>query len=186
MIFIKTYEKFNIGSPLLDLENNVDFDLINIIKSTVPSGSDILEISCGNGSDSAYLSSIGYKVICSETNDDYVENARSIGLECLNHDTRNTFPFKDGQFDLIYSRLGLHYFTVDELDKILKELSRIGDKLLITVKLVNDIQTNKVILTEKVWKESIGEYFTISKYKVQDGVLYGSHSKWLEILASSK
>ncbi len=186
MRYLKTYESFNIGSPLLKLSDNVDYDLVDVIKSSAPIGSQILEISCGNAADAKYLSKIGYKVTCTETNDGYIENAKSLGLNCMNHDTKDKFPFKDKQFSLIYSRLGLHYFTAEELDLILQELSRIGNKLLITVKLVNDIQTNKIILTEDIWKDIISKHFNIEEFEVKEGILYDVQSKWLEILSGSK
>lgn len=184
MRYLKTYEHF--GSPLLKLNDNIDYDLIDLVKSCVPKGTSILEISCGNGSDAKYLEKSGYKVICTDINPEYVKNVNSIGIECIQHDTKDKFPFSDKQFGLVYSRLGLHYFTPEELDKIFEELSRIGNKLVFSVKLVNDIQTNKVILTEDLWKNIVNKYYNIEEFEVKEGNLYGSPSKWLEILAGTK
>lgn len=78
------------------------------------------------------------------------------------NDTRNKFPYKDEEFDLIYSRLGLHYFTESELDSIFSELSRIGNKLLITVKIEEDyFKTGKIILSPEKWFEIISKYYKI-------------------------
>lgn len=81
-------------SILLNLKDNEDISMINIIKSKFPIGSKILEISCGNGVDSLYLKSIGYDVTCTELNDDYVNNAKDLGLNCIKHDTLNKFPLR--------------------------------------------------------------------------------------------
>ena len=187
MKHLKTYQKFyeSIGSSLLDLSNNVDHHLISQIQMSVKSGGSILEISCGNGSDSLHLQELGFKVTCTELNPEYVQNAKDLGLNCIQHNTKNKFPFSDKEFDLVYSRLGLHYFTEEELNSIFSELQRIGKKILITVKVVDDIKTGKVILTEEKWKEIVNRFFNIKSFEVKEGQLYGNHSKWIEIKADS-
>lgn len=180
-----TYKKFyeNIGSPLLNLSNNVDYYLISEIKKNTKPGDSILEISCGNGADSLYLQELGFNVTCTEINSEYIKNAKDLGLNCIQHNTKDKFPFSDSEFDLVYSRLGLHYFTEEELGKILPELKRIGKKILITVKVVDDIKTGKVILTPDKWNQIISKFFDISKFELKEGKLYGSQSKWIEIVA---
>jgi ubiquinone/menaquinone biosynthesis C-methylase UbiE len=168
MIRIEKYffftESRNIGSPLLDIKDNVDNLLISKIKKEIKIGDKLLEISCGNGSDSYYLMSLGYDVICTEINDKYIGNAISIGLNCIKHNTIDKFPFNDNEFEIIYSRLELHYFTEEELYRIFKELKRIGKKILITVKIVDDIKTGKIILTENKWYEIISGFFEIKEF----------------------
>jgi SAM-dependent methyltransferase len=184
MKHLKTYQKFyeSIGSPLLDLSNNVDHHLISKIQKSVKPADSILEISCGNGSDSLKLQELGYEVTCTEYNTDYVKNAQDLGLDCIQHDTKKKFPFSNDEFDLIYSRLGLHYFTEEELNSIFSELQRIGKRILITVKVVDDIKTGKVILTPDKWNEIISKFFDIKVFEIKEGELYGSQSKWIEIL----
>jgi hypothetical protein len=184
---LKTYKKFyeSIGSPLLDLSNNVDQHLISQIQKSVKPPASILEISCGNGVDSLQLQELGFKVTCTELNPEYVQNAKDLGLNCIQHDTKNKFPFSDKEFDLIYSRLGLHYFTEEELNSIFSELQRIGKKVLITVKVVDDIKTGKVILTPDKWNEIISKFFDIRVFEIKEGELYGNQSKWIEIEGDS-
>ena len=182
----KTFKLFeNIGSPLLDLSNNVDINLISQIQKILKPGSSILEISCGNGADSMKLQELGFKVSCTELNPEYVENARRLGLNCIEHNTKDKFTYLDKEFDLIYSRLGLHYFTEEELNDIFSELRRIGKRILITVKVVDDIKTGKVILTPEIWNKIISKFFDIKRFEIKEGQLYGSQSKWIEIIGDS-
>lgn len=186
---IKSYKIFlesldTINSPLLSLSDNVDKHLISIIQDNVGEGSKILELSCGNAADSLYLKELGYDVTCTEFDEGYVNSAIDKGLNCIKHDTRLKFPFRDSEFDLTYSRLGLHYFTENELESIIGELRRISKKILITVKVEQDsIMTNKIILTPDKWKEIIENFFQIEIFNVKEGFLYGKESKWIEILA---
>lgn len=183
--FAQFNESNKIGSPLLSLKDNIDHQLIDLIRSEVKPSGKILEISCGNGADSLYLQELGYQVVCTEYNSEYVQNAKDLGLDCFLHDTKNEFSFQDKEFDLVYSRLGLHYFTPEELESIFSEINRISKKMLITVKIVDDIKTGKVILTPQIWKEIISKKFDIKKFEIKSGLLYGSQSGWIEILADS-
>lgn len=184
MKYLKLFENFQ-NSPLLNLKGNEDTNLISEISSLI-SGGNILEISCGNGSDAIKLHEMGYNVIATDYNNEYVNWANKF-IKCIKHDTRDKFPFNDNQFDLTYSRLGLHYFTKDELQLIFNELARITSKYLVfSVKLVNDIHTGKVILDKTTWEELTREYFNILKSNIKTGKLYDNQSQWLEITAVKK
>ena len=121
-----------------------------------------------------------------EINNDYVENAIKIGINCINHNTKNKFPFRNNEFDLTYSRLGLHYFTLEELENIFSEIHRISKYLLFSVKLVNDIPTGKIILSKNDWINLVEKNFNIISNQVKNGILYDNQSNWLEILAIKK
>lgn len=182
MRYLKKYESFN--SPLLNLENNIDKYLISIITDNFKIGSNILEVSCGNAADSLYLKELGYNVKCTELDENYVENAKKLGIDCIQHDTTNKFPYDNEEFDLVYSRLGLHYFNESQLDSIFSELSRISKSILITVKVEEDyFKTGKVILSPQKWNEIINKYFNIEKFDIKQGLLYDKESKWIEIFA---
>ena len=183
MIYLKNFKLFENTSVLLALKDNIDSDLIGKIKKLIPTGK-ILEISCGNGADAIELSKLGYDVTATDLDDGYINFVNSQGVECIKHDTKKTFPFNDNQFDLVYSRLGLHYFTEEELNHIFTDINRITKKYLVfTVKLVNDIPTGKVIFTENTCKELVSNNFDILSSSVKEGILYDNQSKWLEIIA---
>ena len=183
MIYLKNFKLFENTSVLLALKDNIDSDLIGKIKKLIPTGK-ILEISCGNGADAIELSKLGYDVTATDLDDGYINFVNSQGVECIKHDTKKPFPFYEDQFDLVYSRLGLHYFTEEELNHIFTDINRITKKYLVfTVKLVNDIPTGKVIFTENTWKELVSNNFDILSSSVKEGILYDNQSKWLEIIA---
>lgn len=188
MRYLKTYRKFNlfenrIQPILLNLEDNVDNELITKIQNLLPTGR-ILEIACGNGSDAIKLNELGYDVTATDFTKEYVDYVNQY-IPCFQHDTRDEFPFDDKKFDLVYSRLGLHYFNEEELKSIFTEISRLTKKYLVfTVKLANDnLNTGKVILDESKWKEIVSDEFNIISSEVKQGELYGDESKWLEIIA---
>ena len=72
MRYLVPFKIFESSSPLLDIKGNVDSNLISKIESLSPSS--ILEISCGNGSDSIELSNKGYDVEATDNNKEYVLN----------------------------------------------------------------------------------------------------------------
>jgi SAM-dependent methyltransferase len=179
----KLFENQN-WSPLLDLEGNIDYELIDIIESLLPNKGKILEISCGNGTDAIELSGKGYDVTCTENNQGYYEHVSQF-VKCIKHDTRNKFPFEDKSFDLVYSRLGLHYFSKEELSSIFSEISRLSNYLVFSVKIEqDDINTGKVILSKEDWEELLSENFNMISSESKEGILYDKESKWLEIAAS--
>jgi SAM-dependent methyltransferase len=184
MKYLKTF--FETYKPLLDLVNNVDNDLLDKIKNILPSG-DILEISCGNGADAIELKKLGYTVTCTDNNKYYVDHIKK-HVNSILHDTRDTFPFSDKQFDLVFSRLGLHYFDKDDLEKIFSEINRISKSYLVfSVKLTNDdLSSDKVIISENDWVGLVEKYYKIESKEIKEGLLYGSPSKWLEIVANKR
>ena len=60
-------------SPLLDLTDNTDIQMINFIRSNFPKKSKILEIACGNGEDALHLKKLGYYVVATDINNDLVD-----------------------------------------------------------------------------------------------------------------
>lgn len=175
-------EELNRQAPLLKLDGNADIELIEKIQSLISSGN-ILEISCGNGADALELLKRGYVVFGTENNQQYADHVNQ-KINCVKHDTKDKFPFPDNSFDLVYSRLGLHYFSEQELQSIFKDISRITKEYLVfTVKLVNDIKTGKNILTKETWENIVSEEFEIVSSSEKEGILYDNQSKWLEIVA---
>lgn len=179
-----SYRKFLESSSLLGLSGNVDDHLISIIKNNVQKGGSILEISCGNCEDSVALVKLGYNVISTEIDENYVNNAIKRGINCIKHDTKDPLPFKSGEFDLTYSRLSLHYFSEEELIKIFSEIRRVSRNILFTVKVQSDkLKTGKIIHSVEFWRDMVETFFNIQIFEVKTGKLYGEESRWLEAFA---
>jgi SAM-dependent methyltransferase len=92
-------------------------------------GERILEIGCGNGRDSRYLAMNGYVVVAT----DFSEVAVAKSAETNNYsnlqfsvlDVREQLPFSNGEFDVVYSSLALHYFTDEMTKDIFREIHRV-------------------------------------------------------------
>lgn len=172
-------------APLLNLKSNVDHQLINLIESMISENSKILEISCGNGADSFELKRKGYTVVSTENNREYYNYVSNHGINCIRHDTKDRFPFSDNSFDMVYSRLGLHYFTKEELKKIFSDINRITKYLVFTVKIKQDnLETGKIMISKNEWEDLVSSNkFEILSSIIREGILYDDQSTWLEISA---
>lgn len=104
----------------------------------------VLDIGCGTGSDTLYLSERRYNVITC----DYSQEALSIvkenikGTESVQLDISKRLPFHDNNVGLIIADLSLHYFNEETTFSIMDELKRImknNGHLIIRVNSINDI-----------------------------------------------
>lgn len=87
----------------------------------------IIDLGCGSGNDTIYLKERGYEVISCDFSEkvlirlsNFVDN---LNTECF--DLKAGIPFEDNCAKVVISDLSLHYFTWDDTEKILKDISRI-------------------------------------------------------------
>lgn len=87
----------------------------------------VLDLGCGIGYDSDYLSQKGLDVVACDFSDvalkrlkERVPRAQTILL-----DISEKLPFEDATFDLIIADLSLHYFDEKTTEKIMREIGRI-------------------------------------------------------------
>ncbi|MEM2138732.1 MAG: class I SAM-dependent methyltransferase [Candidatus Woesearchaeota archaeon] len=118
----------------------------------------VLDLCCGKGSDAIYFHNKRFLVTAIDYSNEAIrqfnetQKRYGIFISTLVKDILETLPFNDESFDYVYSRLGLGYFTDEELKKILAEVNRIlkkGGLFFIQVKSVNDILYGKGKLIEK-------------------------------------
>ena len=90
-------------------------------------GTKVLDLGCGIGYDSDYLTRKGLEVVACDFSEvalrrlkERVPSAKTILL-----DISETLPFEDKSFDLIVADLSLHYFDEKTTEKIMKEIKRI-------------------------------------------------------------
>ncbi len=102
----------------------------------------LLDLGCGDGEDSIFFSNKGLGVTAvdfSESGIDLLQK-KSKKIKCLLSDIRK-INLPESSFDIVYSHLGLHYFTNKETDKIFEKIYKIlspGGLLFIKCKSVSD------------------------------------------------
>jgi ubiquinone/menaquinone biosynthesis C-methylase UbiE len=133
------YNNIELKAPKIDDWLDKHLDTLNNSSNT-----QILDLGCGFGNDTLYLTQKGLPVLSC----DYCENA----LDRLHHfidnpntqlvDMRNSLPFDDNFFKVIITDLTLHYFNDATTKSIIKEIYRvlkIGGVLLCRVNSINEL-----------------------------------------------
>ena len=93
------------------------------------SGWRVLELGCGSGPYSIWLAQRGAQVVGLDLSQTMVslarERAHTLGIQADFRvaDIRDTLPFNDAEFDLIFSATTLHY--VDDLAALMREAARV-------------------------------------------------------------
>lgn len=101
------------------------------ILSYLPPKSQLLELAAGQGQDSRFFATHGFKVVCTDFSPKALEiasdKAQKAGLyiQTVELPLLSTFPFEDASFDVVYSHLGLQYFCKDDTLSIIKEIHRV-------------------------------------------------------------
>lgn len=72
------------------------------------------------------------------------------------HDARKRFPFKNKKFDLVISLGCLHNFKIYDLEKSLKEISRVGKKQYI---MVESFRNDKELFNLQCWALTAETFF---------------------------
>lgn len=91
----------------------------------------LLDVGCGNGTDSIYFARHGFQVVATDFSQSGIEILRhavpqqGILITAKRHDTTKRFPFRDASFDVIYAHLSLHYFDDVTTRKVFREMRRL-------------------------------------------------------------
>lgn len=87
----------------------------------------ILEVGCGGGDLLRVLSDAGYWVTGTDFAIGAIELAKNTAprARLLVWDSRDPFPFQEGEFDLVVASLSLHYFDDETLSRIVSRISRL-------------------------------------------------------------
>ena len=87
----------------------------------------VLDLGCGNGNDTLYLTEKGFKVIACDFSLVALENVKlSVpNVETKQLDISQTLPFENESFDLIIADLSLHYFDSKTTVSVMNEIKRI-------------------------------------------------------------
>ena len=104
----------------------------------------LLELGCGGGRDTRYLTGLGLRVIAGDYSPEALELCRtSVPLADVRLiDLREPLPFTDGAFPVVVASLCLHFFTWSHTLEIMEDIRRClkqGGFLLLRVNSTRDI-----------------------------------------------
>lgn len=132
------YKTKTVKKPTYDLWLNKHIDILEKNKDK-----EIIDLGCGTGADTLYLTERGYKVIAC----DYSEEALKIlnkfipEVKTIQIDISKTLPFQKESMGLIIADLSLHYFNNETTKNIVKEINRVlkpNGYLIVRVNSIND------------------------------------------------
>ncbi len=117
----ETHQKYSQGKIVYDNWLDSYKSILDECKTTV------LDLGCGTGNDTSYLTEKGFKVLAcdySEVALDKIKNSFD-NVETKLLDISQPLPFADNSFDLIVADLSLHYFDEKTTMSIMQEIKRI-------------------------------------------------------------
>jgi len=173
-------------------KDEADYNTINSLTKMIPSGSKVLDLSFGDGSNSEFFIEKGFDVYGTDISDLAVETMTDKYPEYtwISHDTLDKFPFPDNSFNLVFARLALHYFKKEDLERILIDINRIlknNGYLYIMVKCsdTGNLNTEKKLYDSEEWSNMISENFEIIEFSEEKKKAYSyeNESILLEIIA---
>jgi len=190
-------------------ELNEPTDFAKEVQRMFSSKVKILELGCGSGSDSYFFALQGNSVIATDFSEIAIKKNKSkhtmSQLEFQVMDISKKMQFSDKKFDLVYSRLSLHYFTDKVTKSIFKEIHRVlkpSGYLCFVCKSTKDPLYGKGEKIEKDLFENEGhirhyfsdEYvreclaglFGITKLTSGKEHFYGSLSAFIKVIAQKK
>ncbi|MFA5603259.1 MAG: class I SAM-dependent methyltransferase [Bacilli bacterium] len=141
-IYKKIWDKYHVDC----FEGKIKYDawLDNYLDIINKSQDKIIDLGCGSGNNSLYLTKLGKQVVAC----DYSVKALDIvkkhidNIEIMQFDMQDRFPFDSNFTDLIIADLSIHYFSSEKTKKILTEIKRIlkdNGYLIFRVNSLNDI-----------------------------------------------
>jgi ubiquinone/menaquinone biosynthesis C-methylase UbiE len=92
-------------------------------------GSPSLDLGCGAGQDTRFLTELGFAVVAVDFSEEALEitRRRAPAAKTQNVDLTRGLPFPDAHFGIIVASLSLHYFPWHQTTKILDDIRRCLD-----------------------------------------------------------
>ena len=122
-----------------------------------------LDLGCGIGQYTKRFMDYGYDVISSDISTIALNKVKEFNSNIINLDMRETLPFEDNKFDVVFASLSIHYFSDSDTKHLMSEVKRILKKDGLFIGSVNGMQGLEVIKdTAKVIEHHY--YFNNGKY----------------------
>lgn len=135
----EAYKTHAAQAPLYDLWLDKHRSILEKSKDTP-----ILDLGCGSGHDSLYLTERGYQVISCDKSEAAISKVRQAipaGVAII-VDMLDGLPFEDKSFDIVIADLSLHYFKWEDTVRIVRDISRVLSNdgyLLCRLNSINDV-----------------------------------------------
>ncbi len=91
----------------------------------LPRGGAALDLGCGIGQYTRWLMERGFSVTSGDISDIALAQVARFNPNTAKIDMRRPLPFEDGQFDLVFANLSIHYFDGATTRALLEEIKRI-------------------------------------------------------------
>ena len=85
----------------------------------------MLDLGCGQGQDALFFTENGYTITALDFSQQALASFNHSKIKKVSGDMRNLSQFKDDSFDIVYSSFSMHFFRLEELHIIFKEIHRI-------------------------------------------------------------
>ena len=177
------------------------------VNAVVPAHSQILELGCGVGNDSIYFAEQGHIVIATDFSDVLITQNQTrynnSNLTFAQQDISQPLLFENEQFDAVYARLSLHYFTDAVTQQVFAEIARVlkpGGKLYFMCKSTDDRLYGKGdkierdmfeldghvrhFFSEAYAKKLLAGLFTIDTLQTGQEDMYGKVSGFVKVFAT--
>jgi len=103
-------------------------------------GKAVLELGCGQGIDTQVISSWAESLVACDLNPDTIQEKN---VTTIKVDHSKALPFSGGEFDVVVASLCLHYFSWDNTQRIIKDISRVlANKGVLICRLNSDQDSN--------------------------------------------
>ncbi len=99
-----------------------------------------LDLGCGIGQYSKELMNYGYEVISADISDIALKKVKEFNDNIVNVNMKEKLPFIDNSFDLVFANLSIHYFSDNDIKKLMNEIKRILKQDGLFIGSVNGIQ----------------------------------------------
>ncbi|MHA4413974.1 class I SAM-dependent methyltransferase [Bacillus cereus] len=118
----EVFADVNLGKPQVDFWLEKYEPMLEL----APDGP-VIDLGCGYGSDSLFLTERGYRVIACDFSSESLAIIRKYvpGVETNLFDMTGGLPFPDGSARAVVADLSLHYFHWDDTVSIVSEIARV-------------------------------------------------------------